>query len=72
MKITQIDVATDSCKEITVSKAEFTELIGEVKPVKSIAEMIEENKTIKEFAIAKLVALGFTSEEAQLILGGSN
>jgi hypothetical protein len=72
MKITQIDAATGSNEELTVTQAEFTKIIGEVTPVKSMAEVIAENKALKDAAIAKLAALGLTIEEAQLILGGSN
>jgi hypothetical protein len=69
MKITYIDATTGSNTEKTVNQAEFTELIGEVAPVKSIAEAIEESTTLKASALAKLTALGLTENEAKAIIG---
>jgi hypothetical protein len=69
MKITHIDAATGENTETTVTQAEFTELIGEIAPVKSIAEAIEESATLKASALAKLTALGLTEDEAKAIIG---
>jgi len=69
MKITHIDATTGENTETTVTQAEFTELIGEIAPVKSIAEAIEEFATLKASALAKLTALGLTEDEAKAIIG---
>jgi hypothetical protein len=69
MKITQIDAATNLNEEITVTKAEFAEMIGEITPVKSMAEMIEESNAVKASALVKLAALGLTEAEAKAIIG---
>ena len=69
MKITQIDAATGSNTELTVTQAEFTEIIGEISPVQSMAEAIAEKQELKDAALAKLTALGLTEDEAKAIIG---
>jgi hypothetical protein len=69
MKITHIDAATGSNTETTVTQAEFTEIIGQIAPVKSIAEAIEESATLKASALAKLTALGLSEDEARAVIG---
>jgi hypothetical protein len=69
MKITQIDAATGSNTELTVTQAEFTEIIGEILPVQSMSEAIAEKQALKDAALAKLTALGLTEAEAKAIIG---
>ena len=69
MKITQIDAATGSNTELTVTQAQFTEIIGEILPVQSMAEAIAEKQALKDAALAKLTALGLTEDEAKAIIG---
>jgi hypothetical protein len=69
MKITQIDAATGSNTELTVTQEEFTEIIGEILPVQSMADAIAEKQALKDAALAKLTALGLTEDEAKAIIG---
>jgi hypothetical protein len=69
MKITNIDAATGSNTELTVTQEEFTEIIGEILPVQSMAEAIAEKQALKDAALAKLTALGLTEDEAKAIIG---
>jgi hypothetical protein len=69
MKITNIDAATGSNTETTVTKTEFVESVGEIVEVKPFAEVIVENETLKASAVAKLAALGLSEDEAKAIMG---
>ena len=69
MKITHINAATGSNTEITISKTEFTEMIGEVAVIKPAAQVIEEKEALKASALTKLAALGLTQDEAKAIIG---
>jgi hypothetical protein len=69
MKITQIDAATGSNTEITVTKAEFIESVGQSAEIKPFADVIAEQQSLKASALAKLAALGLTEDEAKAIIG---
>ena len=69
MKITNIDAATGSNTETTVTKTEFVESVGKIVEVKPFAEVIVENETLKASAVAKLAALGLSEDEAKAIMG---
>jgi hypothetical protein len=69
MKITHIDVATDTNTELEVTQKEFTEMVGKLEAVKPFAQVIEEKQALKDAAIAKLAALGLTEDEARAVIG---
>jgi hypothetical protein len=69
MKITNIDAATGSNTEITVTKSEFAEIVGESAEIKPFAEVLQEKEALKASALAKLAALGLTEDEAKAIIG---
>ena len=68
MKITNINAATGSNTEITVTKAEFIESVGQSGDIKLFADVIAEQQALKASAIAKLAALGLTEAEAAVLL----
>ena len=67
--INEYDALTGENVSIDVSDEDFQAMVGEIIPVKSMAEMIEENAQLKASAIAKLAALGLTEDEAKAIIG---
>jgi hypothetical protein len=69
MKITNIDAATGTNTEITLTKAEFIESVGDSVSVKPFADVIAEQESLRASAIAKLAALGLTEDEAKAIIG---
>jgi len=67
--INEYDAITGENVSIDLSDEDFDAMVGLITPVKSMAEMIEENEALKASAIAKLAALGLTEDEAKAIIG---
>lgn len=72
MKITQFNGLTNEVVDIQVTTEDLREMFGEPVEAMSFAEIEAQKQILKDAAIAKLATLGLTTEEAKLILGGSN
>ena len=67
--INEYDALTGENLSTELSAAQYSAIVGEITPQKSIAEIVSENQALKNSAIAKLAALGLTEDEAKAIIG---
>jgi hypothetical protein len=67
--INEYDAMTGENLSTELSDAQYSAMVGEITPQKSIADIVSENQALKNSAIAKLAALGLTEDEAKAIIG---